>query len=251
MFVPVRITGGLSMELLPSLSCQDQAAPTPLFLANITRLAEMGLEKSQGQDGKLEAISHIPDGANRIEAIELGIERMVSIAATNMYSTIDGLEGSNATWTRSQEYTFKTPRWRLGVQGRYTVIFVLSPAILLLLLVVSWLTVGFLRENNLAFNPLDPLSAMTAGMNRDRLPVEIANLSDADQSELSSSDLLLKYGYVNEERMGMMVLGGAYAEEGYGAPLSGPLGGGYKDESPTSSPLPTLDMRSDAARFFR
>jgi hypothetical protein len=51
----------------------------------------------QGQDGKLEAI-YIPQETDRISALELGITRLVSLAAPEMYSMIDALKGSNATW---------------------------------------------------------------------------------------------------------------------------------------------------------
>jgi len=248
-FVPVRITGGVHASLLPSLSCKNQSAPAPAFLTNITRLAEMGLEKSQGQDGKLEAIAHIPNGANRIEAIELGIERMVSVAATNMYGTIDALTGSSATWSRTQQYAFRTRRFRLGVAGKYTVFFILSPAILLILILVSYLAVGFVRESNLGFNPLDATSAIVAGMNRDRLPVEVANLSDANPDALHDSDLLLKYGPVNGVRMGIQAMGSAYVQEGYGAPSPGFATGEYKDQSPGSSPFPTPNIHGGP--FFR
>lgn len=216
-------------------------------MTNLTRLGGMGLEKMQGQDGKLEAISHIPDGQDRIEAIELGIERMISVAATDMYSTVDALVGSNATWAHSQTYFLQTQRFRLGVKGRYSVIFVLPPAILVMILIVGWFAVGFSRMGDLGFNPLDPPSALIAGMNRDRLPVEVANLSDASQDELRMSDLLLKYGNVSGGRMGVEVNGSSYVPVGHGSRDSA---GGYKDESPMASPFPSPAIQGLRSQYY-
>ena len=244
---PIRITGGLYVSLFPSDSCQNTTSqPSPVFLTNVTRLAGMALEKMQGQDGKLEAISYIPQGTDRIQALELGITRLVSVGATQMYSTIDALGGSNATWSNTQEYLFLTKRWRLGLAGKYRPLFILCPAVLILVILIAWFMIVLLRakEGKLVdFNPLDPGSAIVAGMNRDsaRLPAEIVGFSEVDADILQRSNtLLLGYGLVKGDRMGIEVLGGGdggeYVQDGLGGSSGRPMSA-YKDETPTPSPL--------------
>ncbi|KAF8316394.1 hypothetical protein DL93DRAFT_2154811 [Clavulina sp. PMI_390] len=231
-FVPIRITGGNSASLLPDLTCQNQTAPTPLFMANITRLSQMALEKSQGQDGRIEAISFIPSGTDHVQAIELGIERMVSVAATNMYSTITALQSSNATWSHTEPYLYQTLRYRLGVSGRTGIIFILAPIGLFIIVVAMWSVVG-ISDDGMVFNPLAPLNTIVAGMNRERLPVEIADLSEAKGKALEESNILLRYGWVNEHRMGVIVGGSSYIHD---SPMASPAPMAYKDESPLPTP---------------
>ena len=238
-FVPIRITGGLSVSLFPSQPCENATSqPNPVFLTNLTRVGGMSLEKMQGQDGKLEAISYIPQGTDRINALELGITRLVSVAATEMYSTIDALKGSNATWANTQDYLFQTDRYRLGVKGTFKPLFILSPGILILIILVAWFLIGIMRSGDrrlIGFNPLDPGSAIVAGMNRDgtRLPAEIINYSEVNADILEKSDVLIRYGEVKGNRMGIEVMDGTYIPDGAGEgrPLSA-----YKDESPAPSP---------------
>jgi hypothetical protein len=203
----------------------------------------MALEKMQGQDGKLEAISYIPQGTDRISALELGITRLISYGATDMYSTIDALKGSNATWLNTEDYLFQTNRFRLGVKGTFTPLFILSPGTLILIILVTWFMIGLVRSGDrrlIRFNPLDPGSAIVAGMNRDgtRLPVEIINYCEVDAAMLEKSELLLRYGDVKGNRMGMKVPDGTYMSDGAGEGVGGRPTSAYKDESPASSPSP-------------
>ncbi|KAF8316396.1 hypothetical protein DL93DRAFT_2166234 [Clavulina sp. PMI_390] len=234
-FVPIRITGGNSASLFSGLTCKDQTAPTPLFMTNITRLSKMALEKSQGQDGRLEAMSFIPSGTDHVQALELGIERMLSVAATDMYNTLYNLKGSNATWSHTQSYFYKTVRYRLGVAGKYNILFILPPSIMFIIIFALWIRVGTSMDG-MAFNPMDPLSTIVAGMARDRLPVEIAQLSGAKGEELEESNILLRYGWVTDHRMGIIVNGGSYVPD---SPMASPAPMAYKDSSPLSSPFPT------------
>jgi len=208
----------------------------------------MALEKMQGQDGKLEALAYIPEGTDRIKALELGITRLVSVAATEMYSTIDALKGSAATWSNTQDYLFQTKRSRLGVKGKYRLFFVLSPAVLVLIILIAWVFIVLLRvkEGKLVeFNPLDPGSAIVAGMNRDSalLPVEIVDFSEVGAEKLQKSNgLLLGYSPVKGTRWGIEVRsggGGGYVQDGLGGGLPERPILAYKDETPTPSPLPT------------
>jgi len=95
------------------------------------------------------------------------------------------------------------------------------------------------------FDPLDPGSAIVAGMNRDsaRLPVEIVNFSEADAEILQKNNTLLGYSNVKGDRMGIEVLGGRdgseYVQDGLGGGLSGRPMSAYKDETPTPSPFPS------------
>lgn len=200
----------------------------------------MALEKMQGQDGRLEAISYIPQGTDRINALELSITRLVSVAVTEMYSTIDALKGSNATWSSTQDYIFQTTRNRLGVKGKYRILFVLCPGVLMLVIFVAWFLIGIVRAGEgklIGFNPLDPGSAVVAGMNRDsmRLPMEIVDYSDVDADVLGESDVLVRYGGMNAGRKGIEVIGGTPIQHGVAESIAGRLMSGYKDESPLSS----------------
>jgi hypothetical protein len=246
-YFPIRIIGGLNVSLFPSYSCQNTTfQPNPLFLTNVTRLAGMALEKMQGQDGKLEAISYIPQGTDRIKALELGITRLVSVGATRMYSTIDALEGSNATWSNTQEYLFQTKRFRLGLTGKYRPLFILCPAVLILVNFISWFYIVLLRAKDgklVVFNHLDPGSVIVAGMNRDsaRLPVEIVNLSEVDAEILQKSNTRIGYGNVGDRR-GIEVLGGDGAEYFQDRGSSERPILAYQDKTPTSSPLPSPQL---------
>ena len=207
----------------------------------------MALEKMQGQDGKLEAIAYIPQGTDRINALELAISRLVSVAATKMYSTIDALKGSNATWSNTQDYFFQTSRLRLGLTGKYRLLFILCPGVLILVIFIAWFYIVLLRAKEgklVEFNPLDPGSAIVAGMNRDsaRLPVEIVNFSEADAEILQKSNTLLGYGNVKGDRMGIEVLGGEYVQDGLGGESSERPMSAYQDKTPTPSPLPSPQL---------
>ena len=204
----------------------------------------MALEKMQGQDGKLEAISYIPQGTDRIKALELGITRFVSVAVTEMYSTIDALKGSNATWSSTQDYTFQTIRNRLGVQGKYRDLFVLCPAILVLIILGAWFSIGIVRAGGgklTGFNPLDPGSAVVAGMNRDsmRLPKEIVGYSEVDPNALLESNVLVRYGDVNAGRKGIEIIGGTPIQDDVAESIGGRPLSGYKDESPLTPAFPS------------
>jgi hypothetical protein len=194
----------------------------------------MAIEKMQGQDGKLEAISYIPSGTNRISALEVGITRLVSVAATEMYTTIDALTGSNATWSGTEEYLFQTTRYRLGTSGRYRALFILSPGILVVTIFSAWLS-GVLQARDagelVAFNPLDPGSALVAGMNRDgaRLPIDIALFSEADADILQKSGVLLKYGPVKGSRMGIEAIGNQGIQDDSGVDKAGRPLSAYQD----------------------
>lgn len=64
--IPIRIIGGETVvpNPDPSFQCPNgaESQPTPLFLLNVTRLADMSFIKMQGKDGMLEPISYVPDG---------------------------------------------------------------------------------------------------------------------------------------------------------------------------------------------
>jgi hypothetical protein len=103
--VPVRIRGGAYVEHLPDLSCpQSRPQPSPQFLLNVTRsalnllfqmdgltfllsrMADMTLIKLQGQDGRIEPVSSVPLGRNRVDALAFALRNLVAVGATEMYA---------------------------------------------------------------------------------------------------------------------------------------------------------------------
>ncbi|KAF8329357.1 uncharacterized protein EI90DRAFT_3125146 [Cantharellus anzutake] len=238
--LPIRIVGNTYVQPLPSLQCPSIPEPPPSTLLQVVRIAPMALVKSQGQDGKLEAISLIsserrstPGGTTK--ALELALKQMASVGATEMYGVLDSL--SNITWPGTMDYTFATQGYKLGISGNYSLIFLLSPVTLLLALLWGWVWVGFRNGVDGGFNPLHPSCTAAAGMKREVLVAEIADTKDADQHGLDELDVTVKYGYVNGTRLGLEVPGGQPAYSEYVRVSE------YKD-SPIASPIPTLGFNS-------
>ena len=172
----------------------------------MVRIAPLGLVKAQGQDGKLEAIAYIPSvmsqrNGGTIQAIAVALERMASVGATEMYGILDGLTfpandtSENAiTWAGTTEYTYATQRYRLGISGKFSLLWALSPGTLLLCVTWMWMWVGFRKGVDGGFNPLNPTCAAVAGMKREVLAAEVAATKDADEDELEELDVYVKYG---------------------------------------------------------
>ncbi|KAF8329353.1 uncharacterized protein EI90DRAFT_3125143 [Cantharellus anzutake] len=242
--IPIRIVGNNYVQTLPSLQCPPRSEPSPSSLLQVVRIAPMALVKSQGQDGRLDAISLIspqtrstPGGT--IRALELALERMASVGATEMYGLLDGI--SNITWPNTTDYTFATRRYKLGVSGKYSLMFLLSPGILLFALLWGWGWVGFEKGVDGGFNPLHPSCTAAAGMKREILAAEVAGTKDADADELEELDVIVKYGYVDGTRLGLEASGGQPTYSKYLRV--------YKD-SPTASPIPTPSFSSPDQQLY-
>lgn len=65
---------------------------TNLFLLTVpdtpNRMADMTLIKLQGQDGRIEPISSVPPGRDRIDALRYALQNVVALGATEMYATM-------------------------------------------------------------------------------------------------------------------------------------------------------------------
>ncbi len=165
----------------------------------------MGLIKAQGQDGKLEAIANIPADMRQanggtVQAIAVALERMASLGATEIYGILDGLTfplndtKAAIKWADTTDYTYATQRYRLGVSGKFSFFWALSPGTILFCVTWMWIWVGFRRGVDGGFNPLHPGCAAAAGMKREVLAADIATTKDADEDELEKLDVHVKYG---------------------------------------------------------
>ncbi|KAF8329355.1 uncharacterized protein EI90DRAFT_2997054 [Cantharellus anzutake] len=239
--LPIRIVGNNYVQTLPSLQCLPRPEPSPSSLLQVVRIAPMALVKSQGQDGRLDAISLISPqtrstAGGTIRALELALERMASVGATEMYGLLDGI--SNITWPDTANYTFATRRYKLGVSGKYSPMFLLSPGILLFALLWGWAWVGFAKGVDGGFNPLHPSCTAAAGMKREILVAEVVGTKDADEDELDELDVIVKYGYVDGTRLGLEASGGqpTYSRV-------------YKD-FPPGSPIPTPSFNNPEQSLY-
>lgn len=169
-------------------TCPSRPQPDPQWLTAITFIAQMALQKQQGQDGRLEvggfrstpvrvaaltvsvvqAIKLVGQGTSTIKAFELAISRMVSVAATEMYAILDDAtmsavkNGSLAAvpWTNGQTVAFRTPQSRLGAVS--AVYWGVAPAFMALLLLAGWMRWST-HSSPSEFDPLHPVSMAAAG----------------------------------------------------------------------------------------
>ncbi|PCH33951.1 hypothetical protein WOLCODRAFT_148016 [Wolfiporia cocos MD-104 SS10] len=201
--VPIRITGGTAVTQLPEMTCPQRSQPSSHFLLNVTRQADMTVIKMQGPDGDLEPMSMVPDGQNRLQAFELALERLVATGATEMYATMYANSSVASQWTGSVPFTYTTMRTRLGLRSRSSLFFAVSPIILVCVLIAGWILVTYRKNPAVVFDPLHPSCAMAAGLNREKLPPELAARANIDRSELDKLPLLLHFGQVADARMGI------------------------------------------------
>ncbi|TFK34327.1 hypothetical protein BDQ12DRAFT_763589 [Crucibulum laeve] len=200
--IPIRITGGSSVQSLPSLPCPVRAPAPPKFLLNVTRIAEMAFIKMQGIDGKLEPINYVQN-EDKVIALQMAIQRMVATGATNMYEIAYTNSTLTSKWSTEMPFTYTTTRIRLGSSSDHTLAFIISPVLLIVLLLTGWIYVGFKSEGNMPFDPLSPVCIAVAGMNRDVLSPTVAKYSMVGQRKLERLPLNIRYGYVTNDRMGL------------------------------------------------
>ncbi|EIM84198.1 uncharacterized protein STEHIDRAFT_112641 [Stereum hirsutum FP-91666 SS1] len=231
---PIRITGGVSVEPNPDtdFKCTNsgEAQPTQLFILNITRIADMAFIKMQGKDGILEPISYVPNGTDRVFALQEALRTMVSVGATEMYA----FQTSNSTVLSSydtpasqQPYTYTTTRTRLGSKSGHILAFASSTVILTGTLLSGYIYISALHSpalhssavhvqgmtknhtaRDLPFNPLHPASIALAGLNRNEretLPRQVEEHHVADPDGLHDVPIVLRYGFVNEKRLGLHI----------------------------------------------
>ncbi|KZW03239.1 hypothetical protein EXIGLDRAFT_744090, partial [Exidia glandulosa HHB12029] len=171
--VPIRIRGGASVERQPTDSnsaCPDPLSPpSPQFLLNVTRMADMTLIKLQGQDGDISPAAAIPPGRDRVQALSDALRNVVAMGATEMYATMYGNQTLKGQWAGKVPLRYVTTRNRLGSDSKESFAFIACPLVLTVIIVAGCAIVSGRPEPNVPFNPLHPASAMAAGMNRQEL----------------------------------------------------------------------------------
>ncbi|KZT67289.1 hypothetical protein DAEQUDRAFT_403616 [Daedalea quercina L-15889] len=180
-------------------------------------MGDMSLIKMQGVDGVLEPISYVPNGTDRVYALQTALERMVATGATEMYATIDG--NSSVHWAQTVEYTYTTSRTRLGSAAGRSLGFITGPVVLTALIFIGWLLVGFDRNGDVCFNPLSP-SNVAAAATRTNVDLDTAS----GQRQLDRLPLLLKYDQVSDGRNGLNAVEPQADEGDKGWPLLAIIG---------------------------
>ncbi|KZW03238.1 hypothetical protein EXIGLDRAFT_828605 [Exidia glandulosa HHB12029] len=203
--VPVRIRGGAFVEHQPTkFGCTGALSqPSPRFLLNVTRMADMTLVKLQGQDGDITPAAAIPPGRDRVQALSVALKNIVAMGATEMYATMYANHTVRGQWTGTVPLRYVTTRNRLGSDSKENFAFIACPLVLTIIIVAGCAVVAGRPEPNVPFNPLHPGSAMAAGMNRQELSLLVREHDTADTSALGDLPVILRFRPVTDERWGI------------------------------------------------
>ncbi|KAM0748684.1 hypothetical protein T439DRAFT_327954 [Meredithblackwellia eburnea MCA 4105] len=208
--IRVNIQASAFLSVDKDNACPTRPQPSTSWLPNLTFLAQMALQKQQGQDGRLEAVALLAKGASTITAFETALTRMVAVGATEMYSILDtyttqGINNGTYPTTpfkNQQTLVFSTPVYRLGADSAEY--WVAAPGLMALLLIAGWLRFCFHAQVS-KFNPLDPVSMAAAGLNAIETPPEIRAAGNTSARKLADNlgNMRFRHGLVAFGRLGL------------------------------------------------
>ncbi|KAJ9113197.1 hypothetical protein QFC22_006036 [Naganishia vaughanmartiniae] len=161
-YVPIQVQG-FSASPAQGYSCpqSEQSPAVSAFLTNVTFMSQLVMQKMQGQDGRLEILGLINNtqGRTKGEMLEPALAKMLEVGATEMYTH---LPTENAAL--NERCALQTPRTVLGSRTAYGYLWAIPPAVLALVFLIGWLTLGFRRAARAYWSPLDPACMAVSGV---------------------------------------------------------------------------------------
>lgn len=146
------------------LPCSPLALVPANYLSRVTAISNLAFAKMQGPDGFFEPISLVPAVTpTAIKALEVTLERMVAVGATDMYDYMYEIANASIFDNSTSFWTVDSSRLMLGDPEPIKLAFLVSPAVMIILLVLGWIFVGLVDEGDITFDPLDPTCAAAAG----------------------------------------------------------------------------------------